>query len=66
MNKLNNWIDKNINKVLFYYLLMQPFLDVIAGIFTMFDIKNIIGISARLIFFILCSYYLFFMSKRNI
>ena len=41
MNKLNNWIDKNINKVLFYYLLMQPFLDVIAGIFTMFDIKNI-------------------------
>lgn len=66
MNKLNNWIDKNINKVLFYYLLAQPFLDVIAGIFTMFDIKNVIGISARLIFFILCSYYLFFMSKKNI
>ena len=58
-------MKKYIPKILFIYLLLQPFLDVVAGLGTIFKIPNIIGITVRLTFLIYCGLYLFFYTKEH-
>lgn len=51
-------------KILIIYLLLQPFLDVIAGLSNMISMPNIIGIIVRFSFLIFCGIYLFFFTDN--
>lgn len=66
MKQINTWIEAHIKTILFFYLLLQPFLDITAGIFTLFDFPNLIGITIRLLFFLFCTYYLIFISNYKL
>ena len=58
-------MKKYISKILFIYLLLQPFLDIAAGISTIIGIPNIIGISGRILFLLYCGIYMFFINKTH-
>ena len=58
-------MKKYIPKIIFIYLLLQPFLDVVAGLGTIFKIPNVIGITVRLTFLLYCGIYLFFYTKEH-
>ena len=58
-------MKKYISKILFIYLLLQPFLDVVAGLGTILEIPNIIGITIRLTFLLFCGIYLFFYADEH-
>ena len=64
MKKINNFLDKNIEKILLIYLMLQPFLDVIAAIsLNHFHINNMISSILRLLFLVFCVYYLLVLNK---
>ena len=66
MKKINNFLDKNIEKILLIYLMLQPFLDVIAAIsLNHFHINNMISSILRLLFLVFCVYYLLVLNKTN-
>ncbi len=58
-------MKKYIPKILFIYLLLQPFLDIAAGLSNIIGIPNIIGITFRVIFLIFCGIYLFFFTDKH-
>ena len=69
MKILNNYIEKNIKKILSLFFLLQPILDVIAGITLNFlRIDFTLSSILRFIFLIFCIYYLVFLNckKKNI
>lgn len=53
-------MKKYIPKLLLVFFLLQPFLDTAAGISTILELPNIIGITVRFSFLIFCFIYLFF------
>ena len=58
-------MKKNIPRIILLFLLLQPFLDVIAGLSTIWDLPNIIGIIFRFSFFIFCGIYILFFTKKE-
>lgn len=58
-------MKKNLPKILVLFLLLQPFLDVIAGLSTIWNLPNAIGIIVRFSFFIFCGIYTFFYTKKE-
>lgn len=66
MNKINNIIEKNIEKIILIYLFFQPILDVLTGIsMNYFNINTTISSILRLIFLIFAIYYLIFLNKTQ-
>jgi len=66
MNKLNNSIEKNIDKIIYIFMFIQPILDIIAGIsINYFNINTTISSIIRLSFMLFCIYYLFFLNKTE-
>ena len=66
MKKINNFLDRNIEKILIIYLLLQPFLDVMAAVSMNFlNINNMISSTLRLLFLIFCIYYLLVLDKTK-
>lgn len=57
-------MKKHIPKLLFLFFLLQPFLDVAAGISNILNFPNFIGIIVRFSFMIFCGYYSFFINKK--
>lgn len=57
-------MKKHIPKLLCIFFLLQPFLDVIAGISTILSFPNVISIVIRFSFLIFCVWYLFFYTKN--
>ena len=69
MKILDNYIEKNIKKILSLFFLLQPILDVIAGIsLNLLRIDFTLSSILRFIFLIFCIYYLVFLNskKKNI
>ena len=60
MKILDNYIEKNIKKILSLFFLLQPILDVIAGIsLNLLRIDFTLSSILRFIFLIFCIYYFF-------
>ena len=57
-------MKKYIPKLLLIFFLLQPFLDIAAGIATILKLPNIIGITIRFSFLIFCFIYLFFIANN--
>ena len=64
MHKLSNFIEKNISNILTFFIIIQPFLDVITGL-TVNILKVNIPFApvVRLIFMLICIYYTLFIYK---
>ena len=64
MEKINYIIKKNIKKILSVFFILQPILDVIAAL-SLNYLKTEITLSSitRLLFMVLCIYYIIFMNK---
>lgn len=58
-------MKKYIPKLLFIFFLLQPFLDVAAGVSTILHLPNILGITIRFTFLIFCGWYSFFLTKKH-
>ena len=66
MKKINNWIDKNMNKVLIIFLFMQPIIDVLTAVMIhCFKTEFTIGVVLRILFLVFVVYYLFFVYKNK-
>ena len=66
MKKINNFLEKNIEKILIIFLYLQPFLDIITAIsIKKFDINLTIGSIVRLLFLVFCFIYLAFINKEH-
>ena len=66
MRNINNFIDKNIEKILIVFLYMQPILDVLTAVMlNTFKIDFTIGIIIRFIFMLFMTYYLLFINKNK-
>lgn len=65
LQTINLWIKNHIKEILFYFLLLQPFIDVIAGISVALHIPNVIGIAVRLLFMFFCTYYVLLLSNKK-
>ena len=66
MKKINNFLEKNIEKILIIFLYLQPFLDIITAIsIKKFDINLTIGSIVRLLFLVFCFVYLVFINKEH-
>lgn len=66
MKKINNWIDKNMNKVLIIFLFMQPIIDVLTAVMIhCFKTEFTIGVVLRILFLVFVVYYLFFVDKNK-
>lgn len=66
MKKINNFLEKNIEKILIIFLYLQPFLDIITAIsIKKFDINLTIGSIVRLLFLVFCFIYLVFINKEH-
>lgn len=66
MKKINNFLEKNIEKILIIFLYLQPFLDIITAIsIKKFDINLTIGSIVRLLFLVFCFIYLIFINKEH-
>ncbi len=66
MKKANNFIEKNISKILTIFILFQPILDSLTGICANYLKFNItIGAISRIIFLTFCMYYIVFMNKTK-
>ncbi|MBP3766045.1 MAG: O-antigen ligase family protein [Bacilli bacterium] len=60
MNKINRFIESNIDKIILVFLFLNPFLDVLAGLQTHYlNISFSFSSVIRLIFMLLCIYYIF-------
>ena len=68
MKSFNAKIEKNINKILSIFFILQPILDVVAA-FTLNNLNIQLTISSlfRFLFMFFCIYYLIFInSKKNL
>ena len=66
MKKINNFLTENINKIFIIFLFSQPIIDVLTAIsLTILKIDLTIGIIVRIIFMLLCMYYIFFITKSS-
>lgn len=66
MKIINNFLEKNVKKIIFTFLFIQPLLDIIAGIsINIFNIENPISSYIRLLFLLFCIYYLCFLNKNE-
>lgn len=64
MNKINNFLTSNINKILLIFLFSQPFIDILTAIsINILKLDLTIGIIIRMIFMLFCIYYIFFLIK---
>lgn len=60
MNKINQFIELNIDKIILVFLFLNPFLDVFTGLQTHYlNINFSISSVVRFIFMIFCIYYIF-------
>ena len=66
MKSFNTKIEKNMNKILSIFFILQPILDVVAA-FTLnyLNIQLTISSLFRFLFMFFCIYYLIFMSSRK-
>lgn len=66
MKKINNWIDKNINRIFIIFLFIQPIIDVLTAVMLhVFKIEFTVGVIFRVIFLLFMIYYLFFVNKNK-
>lgn len=66
MKKINNFIEKNISKILTIFIIIQPILDSLTGICTNYLKLDItIGAISRIIFLAFCVYYIIIMDKTE-
>lgn len=66
MRTSNNIINKNITKIIYIFLFMQPLLDVIAGIsINQFNCNITINSIIRLSFILFCIYYLLILNNTE-
>ncbi len=65
---MNKWIEKNFNKIIALFLIMQPILDMLTGVcINTFHWSITIGIVIRILFLILiCFTVLFVFKKKNL
>ena len=63
VQKINNFLNKNINLIICIFLILQPIIDLLTGISINFNISFSFGIIVRALFIIFILYYLFFISK---
>ena len=65
MKKINNFVIKNLDKILTIFIFLQPILDVFTAIsIKRFNINLTIGSITRVIFLLFCIYYLVFLNKN--
>jgi len=66
MKKINNIIEKNIEKILNIFIIIQPILDSLTAICINYLKINItIGAFTRAVFLLFCTYYLIFLNKTK-
>jgi hypothetical protein len=66
MKILNNFIEKNIKKILSIFFIAQPLLDVSAALMlNLLRIDLTLSSIIRFLFFIFCIYYLLFINKNK-
>lgn len=64
MNKINQFIDDNMKMIILVFLFLNPFLDVLTGLQTHYlNIGFSFSSVIRLIFMLLCIYYIFFLDN---
>lgn len=63
VQKINNFLNKNINLIICIFLILQPIIDLLTGISINFNISFSFGVIVRALFIIFILYYLFFISK---
>lgn len=66
MKKINKILDKNLKNIIIIFMLIQPIIDTIAGISQNY-LKTTTTISSiiRLIFILICTYYILILDKTN-
>ena len=66
MKKINNYIEKNISKLLSLFIILQPILDSATAVCVNYLKINItIGSLMRIIFLIFCVYYFIFLNNTS-
>lgn len=66
MKKFNSLVKKNIGKILFLFIIMQPLLDVIAAfMLNLLKISFTFSSIIRFLFLIFCIYYLLFINRKQ-
>ena len=63
VQKINNYLNKNINLIICIFLILQPIIDLLTGISINFNISLSFGVIVRALFIVFILYYLFFISK---
>lgn len=66
MKKIDNLFEKYIEKIIVIFLFLNPILDVIAAVsINYFNISLTLSSIVRIIFMLLCLYYLLFLNKTD-
>ena len=66
MIKINNWLNKNILKIITVFVLLQPILDLITSFqLNIFKSSITIGIVFRIFFMFFCIYYILILSRNK-
>lgn len=66
MKKINNFIEKNIKKIVSIFFIIQPILDVIAAVaLNCLHIEFTLSSIIRFLFIGFCIYYIFFINKNK-
>ena len=66
MKKIDNLFEKYIEKIITIFLFLNPILDVIAAVsINYFNISLTLSSIVRIIFMLLCLYYLLFLNKTD-
>ena len=64
--KINNLFEKYIEKVIIIFLFLNPILDVVASVsINYFNINLTLSSIVRVIFLLLCLFYLLFLNKTE-
>ena len=66
MNKINKFLQNNIEKIVNYFIIIQPILDVIAAIsLNVLHIDLTLSSIIRFAFLLLCIYYIMILDKTE-
>ncbi len=64
---MNKFLEKNISKIVSFFILIQPILDVVTGLcVNLFDFNVTIGIIIRILFLVLIMYVTTFVFKKKL
>ncbi len=66
MTKINNYLKENITKIILYFVLLSPIFDLITSLLlNVAKIEFNFIIAFKMLFMLICIYYLFFISKAK-